>query len=59
MPKKTIIIETENGFSFDRVLTDHNPKSYQAKISLPYPEVIKRDLVGKKLKITVEVIDNE
>lgn len=57
MPKITKITETDNGFSFEREIVDHNEKKSSAKISIPYPEVVKRNLIGKKLKITIEVIE--
>jgi len=47
----------ENSFYFQTRVSEYQPKKSSAKISLPFPEVRKRNLQDKQLKITVEIIN--
>ena len=52
------VIETEKGFEFDGKIVGFNKLKSDAKISVPFKEVLKRKLLGKKLKITIEIIED-
>jgi len=57
MAKNTLIIDAdEKKFSFFSI-PYFNEKYSKMTVSVPFEEGMKRNLKGKKLKVTVEVVD--
>lgn len=55
MAKKTTDIE--NGFYFDGSFSDVRENISVAKVSIPFKKVKELDLLNKKFRVTVELID--
>ena len=57
MPKYIETHDTEEGFWYIAKIDSYNEKNAKARISVPTKKVKEMNLLGKKLKVTIDIID--